>query len=93
VLTDVISVTPEICPNRRSNGAATDEATVAGSAPGNEAETEITGKSTRGNAATGRNRYATIPIRNNPAASNEVPTGRLMNGTEMFIADVKTLSR
>src|ERR1043166_548844 len=52
VLTDVISVTPEICPSRRSNGAATDEATVAGSAPGNEAEIEITGKSTRGNAAT-----------------------------------------
>src|ERR1051325_7204697 len=85
VLTEVISVTPEICPNRRSKGAATEDATVAGSAPGNEAEIEMTGKSTRGNAATGRKRYATIPIMNKPAASNDVPTGRLMKGAEMFI--------
>src|ERR1051326_6810471 len=56
VLTDVISVTPAICPRRRPSGAAIDDATVAGSAPGSDAETEITGKSTRGIAATGRNR-------------------------------------
>src|SRR2546429_4538726 len=42
VLTDVISETPAICPSRRSSGAASDEATVAGSAPGNEADTDIT---------------------------------------------------
>src|SRR5580765_8754033 len=53
VLTEVISDTPEIWPRRRSSGAATVEATVAGSAPGRAAETEITGKSTRGIAATG----------------------------------------
>ena len=34
--------------------------TVAGSAPGNEAETLIIGKSTRGIAATGMKKYATI---------------------------------
>ena len=36
VLTEVISVTPAIWPRRRSSGAASEEATVAGSAPGNE---------------------------------------------------------
>src|SRR5262245_6877083 len=55
VLCDVISVTPEIWPRRRSSGAATEDATVAGSAPGRDANTEMTGKSTRGIAATGRN--------------------------------------
>src|SRR5262249_42756043 len=84
VLTDVISVTPEISPRRRSSGEAREEATVAGSAPGGEAETEMTGKSTRGMAATGRNWYATTPSMNKPAASSEVATGRLINGAEMF---------
>ena len=42
--------------SRRSSGAASEEATVAGSAPGSEPETETIGKSTRGIAATGRNR-------------------------------------
>ena len=54
VLTEVISVTPEIWASRRSSGAASEEATVAGSAPGSEAETETIGKSTRGIAATGQ---------------------------------------
>ena len=35
------------------SGVATDVAMVSGEAPGNEAETEITGKSTLGSAATG----------------------------------------
>ena len=86
VLTEVISDTPEICAIRRSNGAASDDATVAGSAPGSEAFTEIIGKSTRGIAATGRNRYATIPKRNRPAASSDVPAGRRINGSETFMA-------
>src|SRR4051794_17649579 len=46
VLTEVSSDTPEICAIRFSNGAAREEATVAGSAPGNEADTMIIGKST-----------------------------------------------
>src|SRR5258708_26206885 len=53
VLIEVISETPEICPRRLSSGAATVEATVAGSAPGKVAETVIIGKSTRGIGATG----------------------------------------
>src|SRR4051794_26470963 len=43
VLVEVISVIPEIWPRRRSNGAAREEATVCGSAPGRLALTEITG--------------------------------------------------
>ena len=45
---DVISLTPAIVPSRRSNGAATDAAIVAGSAPGRPALTRILGKSTAG---------------------------------------------
>jgi hypothetical protein len=43
VLIEVISDTPAICPRRFSSGAATDDAMVAGSAPGSDAETEMTG--------------------------------------------------
>ena len=43
VLIEVISDTPEIWPRRRSSGAATDAAIVAGSAPGRLEDTEITG--------------------------------------------------
>jgi len=53
-LTDVISETPAICAKRRSSGAASDEAAVAGSTPGSCALTEIVGKSTFGSGATGR---------------------------------------
>jgi hypothetical protein len=84
VLTEVISETPEIWPSLFSRGAATVEATVAGSAPGKFAETLIIGKSTRGIGATGRKWYAITPARNNPAASSDVPAGRLIKGSEMF---------
>src|SRR6478609_9250796 len=53
-LTDVISETPAICEKRRSRGAASDEAAVAGSTPGCCALTLIVGKSTFGRGATGR---------------------------------------
>ena len=43
VLTEVISLTPAIWPRRRSSGVASEDATVAGSAPGRLAETEIIG--------------------------------------------------
>ena len=85
MLTEVISVTPAIWARRRSSGAAREEATVAGSAPGNEAETLIIGKSTRGMAATGMKWYAMMPARKRPMASNDVPTGRRMNGAQMFM--------
>src|ERR1039458_3608681 len=85
VLTDVISVTPAIWARRRSSGAASEDATVAGSAPGRLAETLIIGKSTRGMAATGMSLKATTPAMKRPMASNEVPTGRRMNGAQTFM--------
>ena len=55
-LVEVISVTPAISPSRRSSGAATVEAMVAGSAPGRLADTRMVGNSTVGMLATGRKR-------------------------------------
>ncbi len=53
---EVISVTPGICPSRRSSGAAIEFAIVSGSAPGRAAKTTMVGISTLGSAATGRKR-------------------------------------
>ena len=75
-LEDVISVTPAICPNCFSSGAATAEAMISGLAPGNAAPTEMVGKSTCGNGATGSKRKATLPARATAAVSNVVATGR-----------------
>ena len=55
-LVEVISLMPGIVANWRSSGCATDEAMISGLAPGSCAETLMVGKSTRGNAATGRNK-------------------------------------
>src|SRR6516162_8662405 len=43
---EVISLMPAILANCRSSGVAIEEAIVSGSAPGNDAATEITGYST-----------------------------------------------
>ena len=53
VLVEVSSVTPAISPRRRSSGAATVAAMVAGSAPGRDAWTRITGTAMVGRLATG----------------------------------------
>ena len=55
-LVEVISVTPEISPSRRSSGAATELAMVSGSAPGRAAITTMVGMSTLGSAEIGRKR-------------------------------------
>jgi len=52
--TEVISLTPAISPSRRSSGAATLAAMVAGSAPGRLAFTRTVGSSKLGKLATGR---------------------------------------
>ena len=52
-LTDVIWLMPDMRPNCRSSGVATEDAMVSGLAPGSEAPTEITGKSTCGKGETG----------------------------------------
>jgi len=53
-LTEVIWLIPGISENCRSSGVATFEAMVSGLAPGRATLTWTVGKSTFGNAATGR---------------------------------------
>src|SRR5262249_6749994 len=85
VLVDVIWVTPEICPNRRSSGCATVAAMTSGLAPGNCACTEMVGKSTCGSGATGSSGNATSPTIASAAISSEVAIGRRMKGSEMLM--------
>src|SRR5260370_36291636 len=58
---------------------------VCGLAPGSPALTLMTGTSTWGIGDTGSRVYARIPAIRTPSASNEVATGRRLNGAEMFI--------
>src|SRR5882724_10705631 len=87
-LTEVIESTPEIPLNCRSRGVATEEAMVAGDAPGKLALTLSVGKSTLGRSATGSELYARTP--NNAIAniSRLVATGRRMNISEKFNGDL-----
>ena len=55
-LVEVIESTAGIVENCFSSGVATADAIVSGDAPGRLADTEIVGKSTFGNEATGRRR-------------------------------------
>ena len=84
-LDEVISVTDAIRPNWRSSGVATEEAIVAGLAPGRPALTEMVGNSTSGSGDTGSSRYAAAPA--NVIATNRsvVATGFRMKGSEIFI--------
>jgi hypothetical protein len=76
VLDEVISDTPAIFPKARSKGVATVVAIVSGLAPGNEADTEIVGKSTCGNGATGNKLKANAPTMRIAKVSSVVATGR-----------------
>lgn len=60
-LLEVISLTPAMRPSERSSGVATDDAMVSGEAPGSDALTIMTGKSTCGSGATGNNRKPSTP--------------------------------
>src|SRR5271167_904068 len=82
LLDEVISVTEAILPNCRSSGVATDEAIVAGLAPGRDALTEIVGKSTCGKGDTGSSGNAAAPASASPIVSNVVATGRSMKGAD-----------
>ena len=75
-LEEVISLTPAIRPRERSSGVATDEAMVSGEAPGSEALTMITGKSTCGSGATGSSRKPRMPHRVMAREMRIVATGR-----------------
>ena len=46
----------------------------------------MTGNSTCGKGATGKKPNASAPAKSSAIASNDVPTGRRMNGAEMFMA-------
>src|SRR5262245_30841173 len=85
-LVDVISVTPAMRLNCRSNGVATEEAMVSGLPPGKLAWTEIVGKSICGSGETGNTPYATAPASAIAAVSRTVATGRSMNGEDMLIS-------
>ena len=89
----VVMETGEIA--RQANGAvlvdidgtvilATVAAIVSGLAPGTRAETEMVGKSTCGNGATGNKRNATAPSNKIAKVSSVVATGRLIKGWEML---------
>jgi hypothetical protein len=58
---------------------------ISGLAPGKPALMDIVGKSTCGSGATGNKRNATAPDRNTAMTRSVVATGRLMNGSEIFI--------
>ncbi len=70
--------------NCRSSTVATDDAMVAGSAPGRLALTFSVGKSTLGRSLTGSVRYATTPNKAMAAISRLVAIGRRMKISERF---------
>jgi hypothetical protein len=88
LLDDVISVIPEILPNCLSSGVATEDAIVAGLAPGKFAETCIVGNSTCGSGDTGRSVYAMIPANATATVSSVVATGAWINGDERLMDEL-----
>src|SRR5579863_9217451 len=76
LLLDVISVTPAMWPNWRSNGVATDEAMISALAPGRLEFTEMVGKSTWGKGDTGNTLKAIAPAIAIAIVSRVVATGR-----------------
>ena len=63
-------------PSERSSGVATDDAIVSGEAPGSDALTMITGKSTCGSGATGNSLKPSTPHRVMAREIKIVATGR-----------------
>jgi len=86
-LTDVIDSRPAIIENWFSSGVATDAPIVSGLAPGSCAVTSSVGKSTLGRSLTGSCRYATSPNNAIAAINRLVAMGRLINPSDMFIAN------
>src|SRR5262249_23561975 len=92
-LVEVICVTLAMRPNCRSSGVATADAMVSGLAPGRPAPTEMGGKTTCGNGATGKNRKANAPERKMAIDRSVVATGRRMNGAEKLDSKFTNLVR
>ena len=78
-LVDVIESSDAMVENCFSSGVATAVAIVSGLAPGNDALTEIVGKSTAGRSDTGNDTYASVPKNARPNVSSAVATGRRTN--------------
>jgi hypothetical protein len=90
---EVISFTPAMRPNARSSGVATVAAITSGLAPGNDALTDTTGKSTCGSGETGSSPKHTMPANATPTVSSVVATGRWTKGCVMFIPQASWLHR
>ena len=84
-LAEVISETPAMCPNCRSSGVATEDAMICALAPGNEAETEMVGKSTCGSGETGSTVNEIAPAMAMAMVNKVVATGRRINSSEGFM--------
>src|SRR5262252_7726758 len=85
-LVDVIESSDAIVENCFSSGVATAVAIVSGLAPGNDAFTEIVGKSTLGKSDMASVRYAITPKKARPTVSSAVATGRLTKISLTFIS-------
>src|SRR5271155_5133796 len=85
-LDEVISSTSAMAPRWRSRGVATLVAMVSGLAPAIVADTKIAGMFTSGIGETGRRKNATNPASANPIVTRVVAMGRVMKGSEMFMA-------
>jgi hypothetical protein len=85
LLLEVISLTPAMVPNERSNGEATEEAIVSALAPGSLALTSMLGISTCGSEAIGSELKAAMPGRAIAKVNKVVATGRLMKIADQFI--------
>src|SRR5262249_52793288 len=79
------SSTPEIWLMASSMGLVTVVSISPALAPGREAVTETTGKSTFGNRSTPRPKYATSPSRTGPATRTHGKIGRRMQTSETFM--------
>src|SRR6185436_19758827 len=79
----IVSI-PAMAVNCLISGVATALAMVSGDAPGKEAETLMTGNSTLGSAATGRNAYANTPLATSATDISVVATGWRMQNSEIF---------
>src|SRR5260370_42590779 len=84
-LDEVIEAMPDIFDSDRSSGVGAELAIVSASAPGNDGEIWMVGKSTCGKGATGRYQKATMPTRRRPSIRIDVAIGRTINGREIFI--------
>src|SRR4051794_14595086 len=85
-LAEVIWVMPEIWPNCRSSGVATDDVIVSGLAPGTGDDTTMVGKSICGNGAIGSAGYEMTPAKRIAIMKSKVATGRRINCVDRLMA-------